>query len=88
MRGRPSFNMVEGNRSTSSQLVRGIIERDYLRMDYLTTLMGANAETVSVYDGGSLPEEPVTFVGLERPEGLAEGSQVFTLNNLSDLIPA
>lgn len=87
MRGRPSFNMVEGNLSTSSQLVRGIVERDYLRMDYLTTLMGANAETVSVYDGGSLPEEPVTFVGLQRPEGLAEGSQVFTLNNLSDLIP-
>jgi hypothetical protein len=88
MKGRTAFNMVEENRATTSQLVRGIVERDYLRMDYLTTLMGANAETVSMYDGGSLPEEPVTFVGLERPEGLAEGSQAFTLNNLRDLIPA
>ena len=36
----------------------------------------------------SVPEEPVTFVGLERPEGLHPESVVVTLGNLRDLIPA
>jgi hypothetical protein len=32
--------------------------------------------------------EPVTCIGLERPEGLPAGSEVFTLDRLGDLIPA
>jgi len=29
----------------------------------------------------------VTFIGLERPDGLADGSRVITLQNLAELIP-
>jgi hypothetical protein len=32
--------------------------------------------------------DPVTFVGLEPPEQLPEGSEVYTLDRLGDLIPA
>jgi hypothetical protein len=35
-----------------------------------------------------VPAVPVTFVGLDRPDGLADGSAAYTLQNLSDLIPA
>jgi hypothetical protein len=30
----------------------------------------------------------VTYIGLDRPEGLPEGATVFTLANLAGLIPA
>ncbi|MEO5875002.1 MAG: hypothetical protein ABIS86_22885 [Streptosporangiaceae bacterium] len=84
--GDPYFNRVEGNRLTTSMLVRSVIEREYLMVRHLTDLL--TAETVTLLDGGSLPDSPVTFVGLEVPEGLAEGSSVYTLKNLGDLIPA
>jgi hypothetical protein len=41
---------------------------------------------VSTWDGGR-PDEPVTFLGLEAPEGLPEGSQTYTLDRLGELIP-
>ena len=31
---------------------------------------------------------PVTYIGLDRPEGLPEDAAVFTLANLAGLIPA
>jgi hypothetical protein len=37
---------------------------------------------------GTLPVEPVTFIGLDQPEGLPDGSRVITLANLAELIPA
>jgi len=32
--------------------------------------------------------EPVTYLGLEQPEKLPEGSEAYTLDRLGDLIPA
>jgi stress response protein SCP2 len=89
LKGRPSFNQVEGGTVTTGQLTRAIVERDYLRVSYITGLMAAKAGRVTAYEPGCvLGEDPVTFVGLEQPEGLPAGSEVFTLNRLRELVPA
>ena len=89
LKGHPSFNQVEGGKVTSGLLTRAIVERDYLRVSYVTDLMAAQADRVTAYRPGCvLGQDPVTFVGLEQPEELPEGSQVFTLNRLRELVPA
>ena len=89
LKGRPSFNQVEGGKVTAALLTRAIVERDYLRVSYITDLMAAKAGRVTAYKPGCvLGPDPVTFVGLEQPEELPEGSQVFTLNRLHELVPA
>lgn len=89
LKGRPSFNQVEGGRVTTGLLTRAIVERDYLRVSYITDLMAAKAGRVTAYEPGCvLGQDPVTFVGLEQPDELPEGSQVFTLNRLRELVPA
>ncbi|WP_433473762.1 hypothetical protein ACQPZP_33890 [Spirillospora sp. CA-142024] len=85
LRGGANFNRVENNRVTTSMLVRGIVERRHLDVRYLTDLL--DAEKTTLWDG-SAPDGPVTFIGLERPEGLHEDSRVFTPENLGDLVPA
>ncbi|MET7396701.1 hypothetical protein ABZS66_24785, partial [Dactylosporangium sp. NPDC005572] len=83
--GRPSFNRVEDNTFTTADRVRALVERRYLTMSYLVDRWRERAE-VATWDG-RLPEEPVTFVGIEAPEGLPEGSEVYTLDRLGELIP-
>lgn len=39
------------------------------------------------WDGEPVPDEPVMYIGLERPEGLHPDSRFITLENLRDLIP-
>ena len=80
--GRPHFNQVEANRLSTSLLVRGIAERRYLQVDYLESLLYANGAVAP--EPGSA--EPVTFVGLERPEELPAGSTAFTPANLHELL--
>jgi hypothetical protein len=81
-------NMVEQNRVSVATVLRGIVEREYLTVRYLVDLWGDAATSATVWDGGPLPDEPVTFIGLERPEGLHPESVVYTRENLRDLIPA
>ncbi|MGW9214282.1 hypothetical protein ACWGR4_45975 [Embleya sp. NPDC055664] len=88
LRGKPAANRVEDNRVTVATLVRGIVERDQSTVRYLTDLLAERAEAVTRWDGGPLPQGPVTFIGLERPEGLHPESRVVTTENLRDLIPA
>jgi hypothetical protein len=85
LRGGMEFNRVEGNRVTTSMLVRGIVERRFLTVGYLKDLV--DAEKTSLWDG-TAPDGPVTYIGLDRPEGLHADSRVFTPENLGDLIPA
>ncbi|MEV6072806.1 hypothetical protein AB0L82_40210 [Nocardia sp. NPDC052001] len=84
--GSPNFNRVESNHVATSALARAVVERDYLHIGYLAGLLSADNE-VTLWDGGPVTE-PVTFIGLARPEGLPAGSQVITPENLSDVIPA
>ncbi|WP_424887288.1 hypothetical protein [Streptomyces sp. XH2] len=88
LRGTPSSNRVEGNRVSVATLLRGVVERDYLTVRYLTDLMAGQATATTLWDGKTVPDEPVTYIGLERPDGLHPGSRVITPENLRDLIPA
>lgn len=80
--GRPSFNQVENNRATTTELVRAIVEKRFLTVGWLAGLLGAEIGEPRV-DG-----DPVTYVGLERPEKLPEGSTVITPASLSQIVPA
>lgn len=79
-------NQVEGGRVSATMLARSVVEREYLRVGYLADLWrrkGCEVLDAVPDDGG-----PVTYIGLERPERLPAGSEVFTLDRLGDLIPA
>jgi hypothetical protein len=54
-------------------------------MAYLVDRWRTKAE-VTMWDGRQ-PDEPVTYVGIEAPEGLPAGSETYTLDRLSELIP-
>ncbi|MFE6336930.1 hypothetical protein ACFVP3_24720 [Streptomyces sp. NPDC057806] len=85
LRGTPTSNRVEGNQVSVATLLRGIVEREQLTVRYLTELMAGGA--VTVWDGTEVPDGPVTYIGLQRPEGLHPESRIVTLENLRDLIP-
>lgn len=88
LRGMPSGNRVENHALTISTLVRSVVERDYLTVRWLTGLMTARSGTpVTLWDGAALPAGPVTYIGMERPEGLHPDSVVVTPENLRALIP-
>ncbi|MFF2847926.1 hypothetical protein ACFVT5_16655 [Streptomyces sp. NPDC058001] len=88
LKGTPSANRVEDNRVSVATLLRPIVERDALTVRYLTGLMADSATATTLWDGGAVPDGPVTYIGMERPEGLHPDSRVVTLENLRDLIPA
>jgi hypothetical protein len=85
LRGRPSFNRVEDNTFTTADRVRALMERRYLTMSYLIDRWRARAEVTTW--NGRLPDQPITFIGIEAPEDLPDGSEAYTLDRLSELIP-
>ncbi|MEU9166344.1 hypothetical protein AB0D34_00780 [Streptomyces sp. NPDC048420] len=88
LKGHPAYNRVEDNQVSVATLLRGIVEREQLTVRYLTELMANSGTDVATWDAGSVPDGPVTYIGLERPEGLHPDSVVITPENLRDLIPA
>lgn len=86
LNGQPNFNRVERNRISTALVVQSIVNRQYLSFMHLFALM-ANTNTLSWYEGQKI-KKPVTFIGLEPPEGLPSGSKVYALSNLRELIPA
>ncbi|MEV6512836.1 hypothetical protein AB0M61_42935 [Streptomyces sp. NPDC051642] len=88
LKGSPSANRVEENRVTVANLLRGIVEREQLTVRHLVDLMSGEATKVTLWDGETVPDGPVTFIGMSRPAELPAGSLVVTLENLRDLIPA
>ncbi|MGH4028858.1 hypothetical protein ACQB60_07995 [Actinomycetota bacterium Odt1-20B] len=88
LKGRPEANRVEGNQVSVATLLRGVVERDYLTVRHLTDLMAADGGTVTeLWDGRTVPDAPVTYIGLERPDGLHPDSRILTPENLRDMIP-
>jgi hypothetical protein len=83
--GHPAFNRVEENTFTTAHQVRALLERRYLTVSYLVDRWRARTG-VTMWDGG-LPDEPVTFVGVQAPDGLPDGSRIYTLDRLGELIP-
>ncbi|MEU7552557.1 TerD family protein [Streptomyces sp. NPDC044571] len=88
LQGHPDANRVEGNRVSVATLVRGLVERDHLTVRHLTDMMADRATATTLWDGTTLPDGPVTYIGLDRPEGLHPDSRIFTPENLRDVIPA
>ncbi|MFJ6658993.1 TerD family protein [Streptomyces sp. NPDC091377] len=88
LKGISTANQVEQNQVSVSKVVRAVMEREYLTVRYLIGLMSGRVTAVEWRDGEPVPDGPVTYVGLERPEGLHPDSRVITLENLRDLIPA
>ncbi|MFG2470592.1 TerD family protein [Streptomyces canus] len=87
LKGHPAYNRVEGNRVSVATLLRAVVEREQLTVGYLTGLMANGGTDVAPWDAGSVPDVPVTYIGLERPEGLHPDSVLITPENLRDLIP-
>ncbi|WP_202818958.1 TerD family protein [Actinosynnema sp. ALI-1.44] len=86
--GQLNFNRVEGAVSNSGRLARAVYERRYLTMSYLINLLTAKAGSVTVWEPGMRWDEPVVFIGMDRPEDLPECSTVFTRDRLNRLVPA
>lgn len=81
---------VEENKVTTKLLARSVMEREYLRVRYLTNMLIAKASMYWTADEDWAADPhpgPVTYIGLERPEKLPESSTVITLENLAELIP-
>ncbi|WP_406064678.1 hypothetical protein OG462_37010 [Streptomyces sp. NBC_01077] len=88
LRGTPSANRVEEHRVSIAVLLRGLFGRTPLTVRHLVALMEESGAPTTLWDGRTLPDAPVTYIGLERPDGLAPGSRVLTPENLRDLLPA
>ncbi|MDT0568099.1 TerD family protein [Streptomyces sp. DSM 3412] len=87
LKGISSANRVEENQASVSRVVRAVVEREQLTVGYLIDLMTREGTVMDLWDGTWVPDEPVTYIGLERPEGLHPDSRIITLENLRDLIP-
>ncbi|MFJ8147056.1 hypothetical protein ACIQ6R_18550 [Streptomyces sp. NPDC096048] len=87
LKGVSYANRVEENQVSVAKVVRALVEREQLTIGYLIDLMSRDTTVLDLWDGGPVPEEPVTYIGLERPEGLHPDSRIVTLENLRDLIP-
>lgn len=92
--GRDQFNRIENNAMSASLMAAGILARNYLRVGDLLTMLSSRAQVVSTLLDGVVPvtlkheKRPVTYVGLEQPEGLPDGATVITLASLHQLVPA
>ncbi len=88
LKGSPNFNQVEGNHVTTSLLVKAMMDRENITVNYIVNALMNTNENFAWYEGQELdPETPITFIGREVPEGLPEGSKTITLTNLHELIP-
>lgn len=76
--GSPSMSTVEGNSVTTSMLMKAVVERRNLTIKDLADIL----------PGATTPER-MAYVGFQKPDNLEAGiSKVFTLDNLTNLIPA
>ncbi|AXB47334.1 TerD family protein [Amycolatopsis albispora] len=88
LRGHRWANRVEGNRVSASMLARAVTERAYLPVSHLTDLLAAKAGSVVTHRPWQRLPEPVTYLGLARPEGLHPDSAVYPIDRITELIPA
>jgi hypothetical protein len=88
LRGTSWGNRVETNRMSSALLAQAITGRKYLTVGHLVDLMRPKADAFTEWRPGMRLDGPVTFIGLGRPDGLPDGSDVYTLDRLNALVPA
>ncbi|CAL9363219.1 hypothetical protein SUDANB121_00717 [Nocardiopsis dassonvillei] len=91
--GRVAFNRVEQTGVSAGLLARAIVERTAFTVDDLLGMTERAGARVVPFDAGKMAEETVpegerwAYVGLERPDGLPEGTEVFTARELGALLP-
>lgn len=84
LKTRVSYNKVENNKANTSLLAKAITNREYLTIQYISTLYKKN----SIFDANKQYKRPVYYVGLSIPDyKFPEGSKILTLNSLKELIP-
>lgn len=89
LRGDPNWrNTVESHHRSTATFARAITEHRYLTIGYLVDLMWHKANDVEQYDPAQTYDGPVTYIGLERPDNLPDGSTIYTLTELHELVPA
>ncbi len=79
-------NRVETTKFSTALLAKSLVNRQYLTLDRLLQLYRDKAKKVVTLTGK--PIKNLTYIGLERPEGLAADAKVYTLDSLKSLIPA
>lgn len=82
LRGGVNFNRVETNKLSTTMIVRSILDRRFLTVGDLVALLGPHEPYI-----GQAFDAPVTYLGIDRPEGLPEGSHAITLDRLAELVP-
>ncbi|MGM1064500.1 hypothetical protein [Saccharothrix sp. Mg75] len=86
-RGATWGNRVEGNRVSVALLVKSLVERRSTTVGHVVELLRAKAGSSTTWTPGAVFTEPVTYIGLERPDGLPAGSTAITLATLRNLVP-
>jgi len=91
------MNVVQASKFSTSLLARTVIERDYLRVGYLAALLATRTPDGRPPRRVAGPDDlaaalrdapgPVTYIGLNQPDGLPGDARVCTLANLASLIP-
>lgn len=85
LRGNPSFNVIEETHRSASLLVRGIVERHYTTVgEYLD--LAREAMKINEYEVYSTSTTPVTYIGIDAPDALPAGSDIYTLGRLHELV--
>ncbi|WP_150242030.1 TerD family protein [Nocardiopsis quinghaiensis] len=93
MTGRLAFNQVEDTGVSAGLLARALVERDAVTVGDLLTMTARAGALVAPFDAEEAAREAVpegerwAYVGLERPDGLPEGAEVFTARELGTLLP-
>jgi hypothetical protein len=91
--GRVAFNRVEETGVSTGLLARSLVERTPFTVGDLLRMTAKAGAWVTPFDAEEVWEEAVpegerwAYVGLERPNGLPEGTEVFTARELGSLLP-
>ncbi|MCY9782744.1 TerD family protein [Nocardiopsis sp. EMB25] len=91
--GRIGFNRVEETGVSASAIARALTEHESRTVGDLLDAMARSGAEVRAFDADGVAEETVpegrrwVYVGLERPDGLPEGTEVFTTRELGSLLP-
>ncbi|WNV86119.1 hypothetical protein [Umezawaea sp. Da 62-37] len=80
--GNPAFNQVEGNLTSTGLLAKAILDRRYLTVSHLITLLRTKTPTITTWTPDLELTQPVTFLGLHHPDDLPPGSTTLTPTQL------
>ena len=92
LKGHANYNTIEGNKASTSMLLRAVAKRSYITVGVMTRLMrrkSANTVSWATPNMDKLKDTygPYVYVGIDVPGGLPDGTKVYSLSNLHELVP-